>query len=192
MKLTEKQKKIAWIAGAFLIILHFAPGYIRTLLQARQRPAPRVMAAPAVQPVAAVPLVDPQFTALAGHWTGRSLMPNYACDIKLELKQVTDQFTAYTTTTCVPTTVFSGPKGGAPPNFIESLIKASTPMSAIFIGKVVGPSIQLQLRQAIGKQEVGCQPTAYTLTPFGDNQLATKWDDTPCEQGQMVMTRAQQ
>ena len=194
MKLTDKQRKGIWIVGALLVVLHFAAGFVRSSSQAPKQVKPsaaRPIDVPA--PLPPVHFVDPQFAMLSGSWTGRYLRASYFCNTKLELRpnvMAADEFTAYTTMSCGPTDVNVLAKNGPPGNWVESFIKASTPVSAIFAGKIEGPSIVVHLTQAIGTEQNGCQPTSYTLTPFGDSQLAAKWDGAPCDEGQMVMTRA--
>jgi hypothetical protein len=196
MKLTDQQRKGLWIGGIVLVLIHFAPDLLRALHQPTQQPKPSaartIAPAPAVPPI---PPIDPQFAILQGHWMGTYLKPKYICDTKLELKAnpvAPEPFTGYTTMSCHPTDINAAIRPGKPVNWIETMIKAQTPASAIYTGRIEGPSIQLHLTQSIGKQEVGCQPTAYTLTPFGDSQLAAKWDEKPCEEGQVVMKRTLQ
>ena len=195
MKLNEKPRNALLIVALVLVLIHFAPKIVSAFQRpAQPKPSPVRVAtpAPAVPPV---PVIEPQFAILQGKWTGTFLKPKYVCDTKLELHAnalAANPFTGYTTMTCRPTDISAAIRPGKPVNFIEAMIKASTPASAIYTGKVEGPFIELHLTQTIGKQQDGCQPTAYSLTPFGDSQLAAKWDDNPCEEGQVVMKRSLQ
>ena len=95
MKLTEKQKKLVWVAGGVLVAIHYAPGIVNTVRQqiaaysfAQARPLPnpaagRVSSAPP-SPAPPPPAPSPeeiqatQLAASVGIWGGAVPRPNPA------------------------------------------------------------------------------------------------------------------
>jgi hypothetical protein len=199
MKLTEQHRKWLWIAGITLVVLHFAPGFIARLRQAHQ-PAPKpspVHVAP-VQPVAAapvVPAVDPQIARTMGFWTGQSMRPDEAksCMLHLELKPTPIKpadYTGYLTMSCGPTLALMANRMSQSGE-ARAILTQMMPVSSILSGPALNGSITLHADQIIGTPK-GCTTSDLTLTPFGENNLAAKWQETPdtCHGGDMVLTRA--
>ena len=204
MTLTDRQKKLAWIVGGILLAIHFAPGLWSSARQAwtsrdqashSQKPSPTHYA-PAVPPTPApvpAPSPDAQFAKLMGIWYGTGIKPGSTdfCHLKLELH--TDPakpglYTAYSTRSCGPVPFMSHNTVFA--DRTAEIIRKMTPTSTILTGPVENGSIHLKLEQSIGTSADGCEPNAYTLTPFGDTQLAAHWDDDHCAGGQYLMGRS--
>jgi hypothetical protein len=201
MKLTNTQKKWAWIAGSLLVSIHFAPAFVSGVRRAFSGPPPAVLSKPSaahaipppVLPPIAVPFVDPQFTRLSGIWVGKIVRPGgITCGLRLELRPSQakpSEFTGYSVLSCGPS--FLQIQGGpASMRTLNSVLNQSTPISTISSGPVIDGAIQLHLDQTIGKTPDGCHPTEFTLTPFGDNNLAAKWQEPPCADGQTLMQRS--
>jgi hypothetical protein len=199
MKLTDKQRKALWIIAPVLLIIHFAPDFIAAVKRASQPTAPihakpsAAIAAPVQPLLPPPPAIDPQFARLSGIWAGKLVKPGaVTCALRLELRPGQPQpaeFTGYTSLSCGPS-FLAMPGGPASVKQFNAVLNQMTPISTIATGGVVGGSIELHLDQTIGKAD-GCHPTAFTLTPFGDNSLAVKWqEDSPCEGGQMLMQRS--
>src|SRR5271170_3970811 len=110
MKLTEKQRKGLWIAGVALILVHLGRGWIINLWQARHHPVSRPsathIAPPPIQPVAVLPVIDPQFIHLSGIWVGKIVRPGgTTCGLRLELRPSQAKpgdFTGYSVLSCGP------------------------------------------------------------------------------------------
>jgi hypothetical protein len=200
--LTEQQKKWAWIIGAVLLVVHFAPSMLASL-RGMTHPAPAVHSIPS--PVRSVPvpkpapppltpqqLQDAQMAKLAGVWTGGTVSDRGSCKVRLELQkkpEVPDLFSGYSTRVCGPSLAFLDQRPSAL-TMKRSVLNQMTPVSDILSGSSANGSITLNLDQSVAKSPDGCQMTSFTLTPFGQAQLAAKWTEDKCNGGQMVMVRA--
>ena len=201
--LTEQQKRWAWIIGAVLLVVHFAPSMLSSL-RGMAHPAPAVhsnvslvrstpVAKPAPPPLTPQQLQDAQMAKLMGVWIGSTVQPDRgSCKVRLELLKkpdVPDLFSGYSTRVCGPSFAYldSKPTLGT---MKRSVLNQMTPVSDILSGPAVNGSITLSLNQSIGKSPNGCQLTSFTLTPFGQAQLGASWTEDKCNGGQMVMARA--
>jgi hypothetical protein len=202
MTLTDKQKKLAWIVGGILLAIHFTPGIWNNLRQewaARSTPAHSakpspVHTAPAVPPPTApvgAPSPNTQFAKLIGIWAGTAVLSNRDfCQVRLELRASPDQpgdYTGYSSMSCAPLMALAGHtynRRTLPPDDMQRM----APVSTVLSGPVKDGAIRLMLQQSITTTPDGCQPTAYTLTPFAE-KLGAKFDRGTCQGGQLVMQR---
>ncbi len=188
MKLTDQHKKWLWIAGIALVLIHFTP-HILAIIVRVLHPAPAVIPKPPAaivapaQPVApVVPLVDPQIARTMGFWAGQSVRPDEAksCMLHLELKPtpVKDaDYTGYLTMSCGPTLALMANRMSQSGE-ARAILTQMMPVSSILSGPVLNGSITLHADQIIGAPK-GCTTPDLTLTPFGENNLAAKWQETP-------------
>jgi hypothetical protein len=71
---------------------------------------------------------------------------------------------------------------------METLLKGATPTSVIMSGEPHKGELVFKVDKAIGTPLDGCQWSALTISPFGE-QIAAVWQATPCKGGQMVLHR---
>jgi hypothetical protein len=204
MKLTDTQKKWAWIAAAVLVAVHFGPRYLTMILPAHEqvvakpsplRPAP---IAPAVPPQPApapttVSGLDP--TQYLGVWVGSALMPDAAqetCKIRLELaRNASDpqKLTGYESKSCIPTPILQG--GGVRKESIPQLIRETRPIEAVLTGSVKDGEIVFQVDKTIGTPATGsCGALrSFSLIPFGREGLTAQWQEGQCQANEMNLTK---
>jgi hypothetical protein len=205
MKLTDKQKKLIWIAVAVLAVLHFAPRFLLMTHQmmvtnrnVQQKPPAGRPAMPtplAAQPKPGTdangnPLPDLRFVRLTGDWMGGGILPNRGvCRMGFELRLLpgTTGYTGYSTLTCGPSLPFSG-KPQTRENQTASALAQMTPISTILSGQVQDKSIVFHVDQQIGTSPDGCPITGFSATPFGE-QIAVSWQAGNCQGGNMIMQR---
>jgi hypothetical protein len=202
MKLTEKQKKLLWIAAGIFLVIHFAPNILFSVRQAiasRQYSAyaehAKPPAAHLAMPKAPQPLPSPDagVSRLMGSWLGEGLLADRGfCRLALELKRgdgLPGSYKGYSTISCGPSLPFSGKKMTAE-NRAQSLINQMTPTSTILSGSVVNGSIEFDVDQDLGgNPDAPCPVTHFTVTPFGDNNIAVVWKAGTCAGGTMVLKR---
>jgi len=129
--------------------------------------------------------LPPGFHRLAGHWIGRSTLPDRGfCTMEFELHVTPDNgFSGNSSMACQP--LFGVTKSA---DAMNNLIHVNR-LSAIMAGEADAESIKLHGVQTIDETHIGCVMGGFRVTPFGDNQLAIQWDDSPCKGGQMIMQR---
>jgi len=209
MKLTDKQKKIIWIAAMALAAIYFAPRMtfaVRQAIVAHAQHAaltPPTAATKTAAPAAAasqppmaaaapdVPPDDPRFLRLVGNWLGGGLLPDRGfCRLALELRRSKDKpgyYTGYSTLTCGP--LLPSHRKSAQQNSADNFINQMSPVSTILTGSVVDGSIRFHVDHAIGAAPDGCQVTGFTVTPFGDDQIAAIWQSGTCPERNMILQR---
>lgn len=213
----NKNRKWWWLAGACLVLWYFAPGVLQSFREAstyQQRMqavnaqaqnaratgsgSAAVPSAPSVPN--AIPAPAPRYGAtnavasqspLAGIWNGNQTQPNgELCSLTLELRDKPEGVMAgYANMTCRPIIR----RTGAPAvNTNETILKAMTPMAAIMSGRLQDGAIAFHIDKPIGTPVDGCPFSAFTVTPFGTQQVAVEWQRGSCDSGQMTMTRQAQ
>lgn len=210
----NKNRKWLWLVGACLVLWYFAPGILQSFREAstyQQRmqamnaqalnargtagttaavpSAPAAPGAPAPR-YGGTNAVAPQ-SPLVGIWNGNQTQHNGdLCSLTLELRDKPEGVTAgYANMTCRPVVR----RVGAPmPNANEIILKAMTPMAAIMSGRMQDGAIAFHVDKAIGTPVDGCPFSAFTVTPFGTQQIAVEWQRGNCASGQMTMTRQAQ
>jgi len=148
---------------------------------------------PAV-PVQQPPPPPPSATnAFTGIWQGEAALPSRGgvCHLKLELRQ-TDakqtRITGYLSMLCAHGVA------GRRPTFADSAIAATgrlNPVSAVLSGEPDDAALKLRVENNIGVTLAGhgCAMTSFTATRFGNNQLATQWQDSMCGDGQIMLSK---
>ena len=207
MQLTKEQKKFAWIAAAVVAVIYVAPRVLLTVRQAvaagrhsaayaaHEKPSP---ARPANTPAKAAivpqanPNADGAASRLIGHWLGEGLLTRGFCRLSLELKHgdgLPSSYKGYSTISCGPSLPFNGKKPTAE-NRAASLINQMAPSSTILSGSLVNGSIEFDVDQDIGgNPDAPCPVTHFTVTPFGDNNIAVVWKAGTCAGGNMILKR---
>jgi hypothetical protein len=202
MELTAKQRK-GLIAGAVgLGLFHFAPGIIANIHRG-MHPAPAIAKPSPIRPMPAAAVTPPilappdaPLKQLSGVWIGEAMLQDKtSCKLRLELGVTPpDTFTGDSTLSCAPNLGMMThlPVGN---KLLMNELQAMKPVSGIFSGQAENGTINLKLEQLIGDGPTGCHPTEFAITPFGQNNIAAKWqqNDTPekkCEPGDMIMRKA--
>jgi hypothetical protein len=200
--MNPKQKKLIWIAGIALAVFYFAPSFINSARRAafiREQnearlekaqvakssiPLPASGAAPTSAgtiPGAAANAGSLQSDNLLGIWQGVALVNGYGnCNLRLELRRALDpaQITGFPTMVCVPIPV------------ITNGVTQFNPSAAVLTGKPNDKSVEFNVDKVISKGAGRCSFTSFTVTPFGNDQIAAEWREDACGEGQMVLRRA--
>lgn len=207
MQLTDKQKKTAWIVGAVILLVHFLPniiGAIERTYFSFVHPAPAVVQKPS--PVHAAPVAppppppSPEVVAAGkygGIWGGDALMPDQnRCGIRLEIRlsdDVPKKLKGYESKTCIPVQPLAGGRGAR--GNVPTLIRETSPVSAVMTGTLVDGGIRFTVDQIIGTPYDGCTLIGMTLTDFGQGQAQAQWQSqsspqAPCPDNRMLLTKA--
>jgi len=204
MTLTDKQKKALWITALVLAVIHFAPHIVFYARQAfaphapaYTKPSPmRPMAQQAGQssPSAApAPPVSINASRFLGVWTGSQLLPSQdTCKERLEVRMSEDKpgfFTGSETRACSPA-LFALP-GRVAQQKMPGIIRQMEPVSAELTGSMEGGAITFHVDKVIGIPWDGCTLTGYSISSFGQQQIAAQWQEGTCPPGQLILMRAQ-
>lgn len=196
MNTDKKNRKLWWGLGAILAALYFGPQMVessrrmalyRQQLEARQTHAANASPTPASL---ATPMPTPN-AALAsyfGIWTGQQAQADHdVCQLALEMRETTlGQLTAYPRLACYPTPyLFGGKKFDAR----VALAKSMSPISAVLTGTPKDGAVSFHVDKTIGATPEGCAITSFSVTPFGNNQIAAEWQDGNCGKGEMMLSK---
>jgi hypothetical protein len=192
--MTTKQRNF-WLAALTLAaIVYFGPRFF-SARQAAPAPQPEVrrpkVEAPA-PPAPTAPGVE-AFNGLLGIWQGTAPLPAGMCGLKFELRKKTDdpnRFSGFPVLACVP--VMATLPGQMGPTAQQGILSRLSPLSATLTGTVVNGSIQFTVDRVIGKTVNGCAISAFTVTPFGEDQLVAEWQEGSCQEqpnGQILLRR---
>jgi hypothetical protein len=146
----------------------------------------RVPARPLPKPAPPSP-----FAKLSGVWRGRVALDGRGiCDLKFELKEKPDEpghFSGFSTMTCNG----AGPMmPGKRVNARTRVLDAMDPEAAILTGTAEPGSIEFHVDKTVGTDSNGCAPTSFSVTPFGNNQLAAEWREGSCGGGRVILHKA--
>lgn len=191
--MTTKQRSF-WLAALTLAaIVYFGPRFLASR-QAATAP-PTEVKRPKVEtpaPPAPAPGVE-AFNNLLGIWQGTAPLPAGMCGLKFELRKKTDdpnRFSGFPVLACVP--VMATLPGQMGPTAQQGILSRLSPLSATLTGAVVNGSIQFTVDRVIGKTVNGCAISAFTVTPFGEDQLVAEWQEGSCQEqpsGQILLRR---
>jgi hypothetical protein len=194
-----KNRKLLWAAGAALVFLYFAPAALQSFRQAsyyRQQAEAKaraqagkgaVQAAPSPAP-AASPSPTP-IGNFIGLWQGEQAQPNRdLCQMALEMRDNgAGGLNAYPRISCVALMPYlPGPHKLAP---AQAMAKSMSPVSAVLTGNLKDGAVAFHVDKTIGETFDGCTLTAFTVTPFGKDEVAAEWQTGTCGRGQMVLRR---
>ena len=209
--MNPKQKKFLLIAGIAVAVFYFAPSFINSYRRAafiREQNEARLAKPPAAKgasplpgsgiapspaaggtiPGGAATSVSPQFDNVLGVWQGVALVPSIGnCNMKLELRPAPEpgqpasgQITGFPVLVCAQMPILAtGAKA----------LAEFTPASAVITGKPAGKSVEFTVDKIISKGQGRCAFTAFTVTPFGSDQIAAEWKEDDCPAGQMLLRR---
>ncbi len=130
------------------------------------------------------------YARLSGVWRGRAAIDGRGiCDVRFELSERPDaqgQFTGYAQMVCLPTPALVAQK--RPDPRVRALNQLN-PEAAILSGAVREGTIELSVDKTVNSDSSGCNASSYSLTPFGNNQLAAEWREEGCAGGRMILRR---
>jgi hypothetical protein len=200
-KLTDKQKKYALIAGAALLAIHFAPGFINNLRHAFAPAAPAVVQQSSTVQTAPPPAPpSPEVIAAArygGIWVGDELMLDQnRCSVRLEIRLSGDlpkKLRGYESKKCIPVQPFAG--GKATHDSIADIMIHTAPVSAVLTGSAREGGISFTVDSTIGTPYDGCSLTGMTIIDFGQGQVQAQWQSqsspqAPCPDNRMLLKKA--
>jgi hypothetical protein len=193
-----KNRKLLWAAGAVLVFLYFTPAALQSFRQAsyyrQQEEAARTRtqaargAAQAAPPAAAPPPPTP-LSNFIGVWQGEQAQANRdLCQMALEMRDNgAGGLTAYPRISCVALMPYlPGPHKLNP---AQAAAKSMSPVSAVLTGNLKDGVVAFHVDKTIGETFDGCTISAFTVTPFGNNEVAAEWQNGTCGKGQMVLRR---
>jgi hypothetical protein len=207
MKLTDKQKKMLWIAGAVLVAIHYAPSIVSSVRERREafraaheKPSPvpvpvRASSAPP-PPVAAAPttalaspnaVMDAQVAEAVGPssiWGGFVPRPNLGpCQLKISLTAgaYTGTYSADSSLSCANLSPFRPGQRSTISGMNNAQLDA-VPVNAELAGVVEDGAIVLTQIKALNFTRQGCNITKIVLTPFVGHLDAT-WEEGPKDTG---------
>ena len=185
--MTEKQKRFVLGCALLLFVwfgLRFIVGRIHNA-QVREEQARRALQHQQQRPKAAPTPPDPrivaskQFDPLIGSWQNTQPVPGWgACTMKFELRRKPDQpgaFLGYPTLACIP---------AQPRSAIIHGVVLRSPLAAILTGTPQDGSLVFTLDKTVTTEINGCIFTAFSITPFGKDQIAMQWQEGQCAEGQ--------
>jgi hypothetical protein len=201
-----RNRKLLWAAGAVLVFLYFAPSALQSFRQAtfyRQQAEARASAqagrgtAQAAAPSASPTNVSANAPATAatipmsnftGMWQGQQAQPNRdLCQMALEMRDNAGGLSAYPRINCVALMPYlPGPHKLNPE---QATAKSMSTVSAVLTGTRKDGAVAFHVDKAIGATFDGCALTSFTVTPFGNDEVAAEWQNGTCERGQIMLRR---
>ena len=197
----HKYRKILWAAAVIVIVIHYAPRFIKPRRQAVFAPPPLQQPAPPQKP----PAPDASLAKMIGQWSGSIASPGRKamCGLTLKIDASPNQenpgrFSGYSTLKCGPNefemmmSAMQKQKNPDPAALFDLTRQYYNATSAILTGSPEAGSIRFHVDKNIGVSETpgGCNMTSLTATPFGQGQIAVEWrEEPPCQGGQVVMQR---
>lgn len=195
-----KNRKLFWIAGAALAFLYFAPQALQSFRQAayyrEQADAAKArmqagrgtaQAAPSAAP-AASPSPTP-LGNLIGNWQGEQAQSNRdLCQMALEMRDDgAGGLNGFPRISCVALMPYL--PGAHKLDPASAMAKSMSLVSAVLTGTFKDGAVAFRVDKTIGATFDGCPMTAFTVTPFGNNEVAAEWQTGTCGRGQMVLRR---
>jgi hypothetical protein len=134
------------------------------------------------------PLPSANYKTYVGKWMGAALLPNQNyCNLLFEMTERAEaigQFSGYATFTCFP----FAPLVQHGKLDIPTLIRQRTPQSAILVSRgVENGALVFEVKKLLGGGT--CPLTAFSITPFGESELAADWKNGTCSDGQLLLGR---
>src|ERR1700694_2714204 len=205
MNTNDKNRKLLWVGGAVLAVLYVAPqalqsfrqtAFYREQMQAANARAHNgrgasatTGAAPAASGSANIPALaaNPSLGAFTGVWQGQQAQANHeVCQLAVEMREnVPGRLTGYPRLVCYPLPSYYPGQPKVNPG--TAFLKSMSPISAVLTGSLKDGAVVFHVDKTIGETAEGCALTAFTVTPFGNDQAAAEWQNGRCGNGQMVL-----
>ena len=108
------------------------------------------------------------------------------CSLKLELRKGMDpgQYSGFPVLLCMPM-VQPVIRPGNPNPFLAQM----NPEAAVLTGTSKDGAMDFHVDRIISKGASDCELTAFTVTPFGSDQIAAQWKEATCSGGQILLKR---
>jgi len=192
--MTTKQRSFWLAALALAAIVYVGPRFLASRQAAPAPPQPEVKTpkTEATAPPAPAPGVE-VFNNLLGIWQGTAPLPAGMCGLKFELRKKTDdpnRFSGFPVLACVP--VMATLPGQMGPTAQQGILSRLAPLSATLSGTPANGSLPFSVDRVIGKTVDGCAFTAFTVTPFGEDQMIAEWQQGNCpepQSGQILLRK---
>lgn len=200
MNTNSSNRRWIWIVGIAVAVLYFGPQAMQSFRQAalyRQSLNSQPQNAHSVaaftgqaQPVGAAATapasVKTPVNTLLGTWQGQQAQADRElCQLGLEIREGSPgMLSGYAKVTCWPL-VPDVPGRSRITNVVRSL----SPASAVLTGQMKDGAVAFQIDKTIGASVEGCVLTAFSVTAFGNDQIAAEWQRDHCGKGQMVARR---
>ena len=220
MNLTSKQK-LFWIAAIAAAVLYFGHSFFlprptAPIPRPSPVPAPAQATPPAKRAVIpgrptgsmyaaqmpgspaagsdAAPTPLP-FDTLLGIWQGGAALGDLGlCSVKVELRRkdnAPDTLAGFPIVACMPFAP-TVPNLRSPAAAQKALAARMSPVSGVLTGTNVNGTLTFTVDKTVGASSDGCSITAFTVTPFGTDQIAADWTEGNCakeHKGQMMLKR---
>jgi hypothetical protein len=217
MDMTPKQRKFYLVCAVIVVGYYVARFFIASSMQAayyqqqairaaqiQQAKAAQLKATASAPGISSVAPVAPAggygppamalttLSNLAGIWGGRGTISSRGlCTLTLELRETQDapgHYSGYSALTCLNIPDLNSPQKLANP--ISPLLTKTMPAAAVMTGIPENDgSIHFRVDHAVSTDANGCTATAFTMTPFGTNQVAAQLDGGTCQGGQLLLTK---
>jgi hypothetical protein len=194
-----KNRKYLWAAGAVLVFLYFTPAalqsfrqtaYYRQQAEAKARAQAGKGAVQAAPSAAAIPSPSPTpLSNLTGMWQGQQAQSNRdLCQMALEMRDNgAGGLAAYPRISCVALMPYL--PGPHKLTAAQAAAKSMSPVSAVLTGNRKDGAVAFHVDKTIGATFDGCAMTSFTVTPFGNDEVAAEWQNGTCGGGQIMLRR---
>jgi hypothetical protein len=205
MTIDRKQRNFLLLCGGILAAYYVErsiedsarqAAYYRqqTIRAARQRAAAQALAdaaqrSPGIHAAPGAPDTAHQVApALSGNWRGRTAIPGRGiCTLSIELyENEPARFSAFSNLGC---SNYAPLMPAQERNPAAAVLNRLSPATAVLSGRMENGSIRFHVDKTLAANSNGCFATAFTLTPFGTNQLAAEWQEAGCQGGHMILQK---
>ena len=181
-----QKQKLYWMLGILLVAGYFGSSFVRP---AQPTPSAALRETTMTPPSVATKSHDSSASRdVIGKW--RAVGPvtdRGTCTLSLELKNsaTPGEALGYPTLDCVslPPMEFRSPLTARADAM--RMLNSRVPTSAVLSTRVAQGDLQFHIDENVGGP---CPFTAFTVTPFGTNQIAAEWKDA-CGGGQMILSK---
>lgn len=193
-----------WMWGAIVIVavLYFTPQVMESFRQAafyrqqalnaqlqNSRALPTGAVSPSMPVVPGLPVppaARPAPSLLVGTWQGQQMQAGHkVCTLLLEMREgAPGVLGGYAKLTCYPVAV---PGQVGYPN--QNIARYLSPSAAVLSGHVENGVVAFHIDKTIGATPEGCVLSAFTVSSFGNDQVAAQWEVGACGKGQLIAQR---
>jgi hypothetical protein len=191
-----------WVAIIIVAVLYFTPQVMQSFRQAafyrqqalnaqlqNNRALPTGAVSPAMPVVPGNPVMPtarPAPSLLVGTFQGQQMQAGHrVCNLVLEMREgAPGVLGGYAKLTCYPLAI-PGQSGYPQQNVARYL----SPSAAVLSGHVENGVVAFHIDKTIGATPEGCVLSAFTVSSFGNDQVAAQWEIGACGKGQVIAQR---
>jgi hypothetical protein len=202
MDTQSNNRKWMWVAIIIVAVLYFTPQVMQSFREAafyrqqalnaqaqsnRALPSGAVSPAPTIVPGNPVPpTARPAPSQMVGTFQGQQMQAGHqVCNLVLEMREgAPGVLGGYAKLTCYPVAI-PGQSGYKAQNIARYL----SPSAAVLSGHVENGVVAFRIDKTIGATPEGCVLSAFTVSSFGNDQVAAQWEIGACGKGQIIAQR---